>query len=138
MLNAVEKLLEATKGGSLYLSMFDVQLETIRDFGKYLSHGVKEYDFSKITPDSLEKEAAELLDNSKDPIQIRNLHKYEIKNKAQYLSLMHDQEEFRKKLDTRHKITDKRYNMMFVFTLKTRSATTHLFFIKLLTSEKMI
>lgn len=48
--------------------MFDVNLETVRDFGKYFFSSGKDFDFAKISPDSLEKESAELLDNSNDAI----------------------------------------------------------------------
>lgn len=56
--------------------MFDIHLETIRDFGKYFfsndessETGVnKDFDFSKVNHDSLEKECSELLDNSDDAI----------------------------------------------------------------------
>jgi hypothetical protein len=48
-------------------------METVRDFGKYFfSSNVigsnTAIDFSKITPESLEKDAVELLDNSNDII----------------------------------------------------------------------
>ncbi len=48
--------------------MFDICLETVRDFGKYIFSANKDFDFAKISPDSLEKENAELLDNSNDAI----------------------------------------------------------------------
>jgi hypothetical protein len=47
----------------------------VRDFGKYFFNsnqsglGInKDFDFSKVTPDSLEKESAELLDNSNEAV----------------------------------------------------------------------
>jgi hypothetical protein len=60
-------------------------LETVRDFGKYFFNpngsGInKELDFTKIDPESLEKDAAQLLDNSNDAIQIRGLQRIEIKS----------------------------------------------------------
>jgi hypothetical protein len=55
--------------------MFDINLETVRDFGKHFfsthssSLGInKDYDFQKINSDTLEKEGAELIDNSNDAI----------------------------------------------------------------------
>jgi hypothetical protein len=60
-------------------------LETVRDFGKYFFNSStstinKDLDFSKINSDSLEKEAAELLDNSNEPVQVRSLTKIEVKS----------------------------------------------------------
>ena len=53
--------------------MFDINLETVRDFGKYFfnmqTNGInKDFDFSKVNHDTLEKDCAELLDNSNDAI----------------------------------------------------------------------
>lgn len=53
--------------------MYDINMETVRDFGKYFfnSNGtghITNFDVSKITPDSFEKDSVELLDNSNDII----------------------------------------------------------------------
>ena len=77
MLMTVSKLFEQNRGDrtnviqNFYLSMFDISLETVRDFGKYYFGGSginKDFDFSKISPDSLDKESAELLDNSSEAV----------------------------------------------------------------------
>jgi hypothetical protein len=51
------------KGAQVYLSMFDINMETVRDFGKYFFnpnantwYNGTSFDYSKISPDSLEKE----------------------------------------------------------------------------------
>jgi hypothetical protein len=68
-----------------------------------------------MNPDTLEKESAELLDNSNDPIQVRGLQKIEIKSGDHFQKLMIEEEEFRLQLDNRQKISNKKYNQVYVF-----------------------
>ncbi len=70
----------------------------------------KDFDFSKVNSDTLEKECAELLDNSSDAIQVRNLSRLEIKSVDHFQKIMIEEEEFRAQLDARQKINNKRYS----------------------------
>lgn len=79
-------------------------METIRDFGKYFFnqqiHGVnKDFDFLKVNSDNLEKEAAELLDNSNEVIQVRGLAKIDIKSPDHFTKILIEEEDFRNQLD---------------------------------------
>lgn len=104
--------------------MFDINLETVRDFGRYFFNsnaglGInKEYDFSKVSPNSLEKESSELLDNSNEAIQVRGLTKLEIKSPDHFSKVLAEEEDFRTSLDGRHKISCKRYHSVYVLTMK--------------------
>ncbi|CDW90581.1 UNKNOWN [Stylonychia lemnae] len=142
-------LSKQTGAQALYLSIFDINLETVRDFGTYFfhsaqaaaaHHNAREFNFSNVTHSSLEKQSPELLDNSNEAIQVRGLSKIEIKSGDQFSKLMIDEEEFRTQLDTRHKINNKRYHQIYVLHLKHRMSAqmSYLYFVKIAGSEKIL
>lgn len=106
--------------------MFDISLETVRDFGKYFFStkttsdlGINtHFDFAKINPDTLEKESASLLDNSNEAIQVRGLTKLELKSPSHFAKIMEEEEHFRTQLDSKQKISNKRYHQVYVLQLK--------------------
>ena len=64
---------KSSNQSQLFLSIFDIHLETIRDFGKYFFNPISQqpttsFNFQTITEETLEKENAELLDNSNEAI----------------------------------------------------------------------
>jgi hypothetical protein len=65
-------------------SAYDIKLETVRDFGRFLSLQLgspgRDIDLEMETPDQMELNACEMKDNSDDPIQVRNLTKIPIRD----------------------------------------------------------
>jgi hypothetical protein len=80
----------------LELMCFDIKLETIRDFGKFLKiqleHGKTEMNLEGEGPDALELHCAQLKENSEDPVQVKNLASIPIDNYAKVQEILEAQE----------------------------------------------
>eukprot|EP00347_Sterkiella_histriomuscorum_P016482 403353010 len=144
----------SANGGAqaLYLSMFDINFETVRDFGRYMYlqpnqqqicqgyNKTSEFDFHTINQSSLEKQSSELLDNSNEAIQVRGLHRLEIISPSQFDEFINEEQLFRDELDKRHKVNNKKYNQVYILSMKHKMSAqlSHLYFVKIAGSEKVL
>jgi len=104
------------------LMCYDIKLETIRDFGKYLKRqleqGQTEMNLEGEGPDALELHCGQIKENSDDPVQVKNLASIPIDNYAQVQEIIEAQETLRSRLDKKQKISPEFYHQVYILQVR--------------------